>query len=259
MLTAARGLRFAEQARLRRLALGLLGALQRASHRGEQAGAIGFDRIESAGANQRLHHAPVDDALVDPPAEIEQVGKRRRLARLEDRADRRLACAAHRAEAVADRLPVDRHEAVFGGIDLGRQDSQAVGERVLVQLAHLVGVVHHCRKVGRHERRGVMRFHVCRLIREQRVGRGVRLVEAVAGELLHQIEQLRRLAARQAVLLRARNEDVALLGHLLGLFLAHRAAQQIGAAQRVAADDLRDLHHLLLVNHDAVGRAEDRL
>jgi hypothetical protein len=31
------------------------------------------------------------------------------------------------------------------------------------------------------------------------------------------------------------------LGHLLGLLLAHRAAQHVGAAQRVAADDLRDL------------------
>ena len=43
---------------------------------------------------------------------------------------------------------------------------------------------------------------------------------------------------------------VALLGHLLGLLLAHRAAQQVGAAERVAAQHLRDLHHLLLVDHD---------
>ena len=50
----------------------------------------------------------------------------------------------------------------------------------------------------------------------------------------------------------------ALLGHLVGLLLAHRAAQQVGAAQRVAADHLRDLHHLLLVHHDAVGRGQDR-
>src|SRR6266850_6938377 len=120
MLTAARSLRFAEQVRLRRLALSLLGALQRASHGGKQAGTIGFDRIESAGADQRLHHAPVDDALVDPPAEIEQVGERRRLARLEDRADRRFAGTAHRAEAVADGLPVYGHEAVLGGVDIGR-------------------------------------------------------------------------------------------------------------------------------------------
>jgi hypothetical protein len=94
---------------------------------------------------------------------------------------------------------------------------------------------------------------------EQRVGGGVRLVEAVAGELLHQVEELRRLRLGEAVLHRAVDEDVALLGHLVGLLLAHRAAQQVGAAERVAADHLRDLHHLLLVDHDAVGRPEDRL
>ena len=48
-----------------------------------------------------------------------------------------------------------------------------------------------------------------------------------------------------------------MFGHFLGLFLAHRAAQQIGAAEAVAADDLRHLHHLLLVDHDGVGLGED--
>ena len=44
-----------------------------------------------------------------------------------------------------------------------------------------------------------------------------------------------------------------MLGHLLGFFLAHGPAQQIGAAQTVATQYLSGLHHLLLVNHDAVG------
>ncbi len=55
------------------------------------------------------------------------------------------------------------------------------------------------------------------------------------------------------------DEDLALLGHFLGLLLAHRAPQQIRAAERVAGQHLRRLHHLLLVNHDAVGLAADRL
>ena len=55
------------------------------------------------------------------------------------------------------------------------------------------------------------------------------------------------------------DEDAALLGHLLGLLLAHRAAQQVGAAQRVAGQHLRDLHHLLLVQDHAIGRRQDRL
>ena len=48
-----------------------------------------------------------------------------------------------------------------------------------------------------------------------------------------------------------------LLGHLLGLLLAHRAAEQVGAAERVARERLRDLHDLLLVDDDAVGRLEE--
>ncbi len=105
----------------------------------------------------------------------------------------------------------------------------------------------------------MVRLHVCGLIGHQRIGRGVRLVEAVTGELLHQVEQLRALVPRNAVLLGTGDEDVALQGHLLRLLLAHGPAQQVGAAQRVAADHLGDLHHLLLVHHDAVGRAQDRL
>ncbi len=49
------------------------------------------------------------------------------------------------------------------------------------------------------------------------------------------------------------DEDGALLRHLLGLLLAHRPAQQVGAAERVAGEHLRDLHDLLLVEDDAVG------
>ena len=47
------------------------------------------------------------------------------------------------------------------------------------------------------------------------------------------------------------------LRHLLGLLLAHRAAQQVGAAERVAGEHLRDLHDLFLVQDHAVGRAQD--
>ncbi len=44
----------------------------------------------------------------------------------------------------------------------------------------------------------------------------------------------------------------ALLGHLVLVLLAHGAAQQIGAAERVAGHDLGRLHDLLLVDEHAV-------
>ncbi len=102
-----------------------------------------------------------------------------------------------------------------------------------------------------------MNLEPARVVRQQRVRGGVRLVEAVARELLHQVEYLVGLVLRNAVgLERARAEFFAVLGHLLELFLAHGAAQQVGAAKRVAAQDLRGLHHLLLVDHDPVGLGE---
>ena len=101
-----------------------------------------------------------------------------------------------------------------------------------------------------------MRLHVRRVIRDQGVRRGVRLVEAVARELLHVVEDLVGLRLADLEAGRAGHEDLALLRHLLGLLLAHRAAEQVGAAERVAGADLRGLHHLLLVDHDPVGRLE---
>ena len=98
-----------------------------------------------------------------------------------------------------------------------------------------------------------------RVVRQQRIGGGVRLVEAVARELLHQVEDLVGLRLRDALLRRALGKDGAVRHHLLELLLAHRAAQQVGAAERVAADDLRHLHHLLLVDHDPVGLLEHLL
>src|SRR5213079_2962546 len=96
----------AEEAHLSRIALGLLGRLQRDPHRGEQAGARGMvarvDAIEGAGAHQRLDHAPVDAALVHALAKVEQVPERTVLPRREDRGDRRFAGALHCAQAVAD-------------------------------------------------------------------------------------------------------------------------------------------------------------
>jgi hypothetical protein len=43
------------------------------------------------------------------------------------------------------------------------------------------------------------------------------------------------------------------------LLLAHRAAQEVGLSQAVAADALGDLHDLLLVDDDSVGLLEDGL
>ena len=54
-------------------------------------------------------------------------------------------------------------------------------------------------------------------------------------------------------------KPLALPHHLLGLLLAHRAPQQVGLAERVSGQTVGDLHHLLLVDDDAVGLFENGL
>ena len=49
-----------------------------------------------------------------------------------------------------------------------------------------------------------------------------------------------------------------LLGHDLGVFLSHGAAQQVRSAQGIAGQRAGDLHHLFLVHDDAVGVLQDR-
>ena len=81
----------------------------------------------------------------------------------------------------------------------------------------------------------------------------MRLVEAVARELLHQVEDLVGLRLGNSLGRCTFGKRGAVRHHLVELFLAHRTAQQVGAAERVTADDLGHLHHLLLVDHDPVG------
>jgi hypothetical protein len=94
---------------LQRIALGLLGRLKGDAHRGHQAGTALVDGIEGAGPDQRLDDAAVGDALVDAPAEIEQVREIAAfLAGARDGADGRLAGALDGAQPVADGLRIDR-------------------------------------------------------------------------------------------------------------------------------------------------------
>ena len=58
---------------------------------------------------------------------------------------------------------------------------------------------------------------------------------------------------------RAVDESLALRRHFFGIFFAHGAAQNIRVAHGVAAEHLRDLHDLFLINDHAVGIFQNRL
>ena len=96
------------------------------------------------------------------------------------------------------------------------------------------------------------------LVGDQRIGGGVGFVEAVARKLLHQIEDLYRQFAVDAVLDRPFLKPGSLLGHLGRVFLAHGPAQHVRPTQGVTRQHLGYLHHLLLIEDDAVGGFKDR-
>ena len=91
------------------------------------------------------------------------------------------------------------------------------------------------------------------LIGDQPVGRAMRAIEAVPGEVLDEAEDL--LAHFFAVTLgHAPLDELLLLGdhHRLDL-LAHGQSQVVGIDHRVAGHLLGHRHHLLLVHHDLIG------
>ena len=104
-----------------------------------------------------------------------------------------------------------------------------------------------------------MRLEPGGLVGHQAIGRRVRFVETVAGEFFHQVEDVARQFAIDAVVGAAFDEAAALLGHFLGLLLAHGAAQHVRTTQGVAGHHLGDLHHLFLIEDDAVGGRQHRL
>ena len=250
----------AKQADLLRIAFVLFGRPQRNTNRSQQARTVSVNRIESTGAYQRLDDAPVDQPFVDAFAKIKEIAEGAVLGtRGNHGIDRRFAGALDRTETITQRLHINRHKTIFAAVDIGGQYLQLVGKAVFIEHLHLVGVIHGGRHVGRHEGGRMMRLEVGRVIGHQRISGGVRLVKAIAGELLHQVEEFVGLGLLQSVFASPLAEDAAMLGHLLGLFLAHRTPQQIGAAERVTADDLRHLHDLFLIDHDAVGLGQNRL
>ena len=82
----------------------------------------------------------------------------------------------------------------------------------------------------------------------------MRFIKAVASKFFDQIKDLYGQSGIDTLCRRTLFKDAALLGHLLRFFLTHRPAEQIGTTQRVARQHLRNLHHLLLIQNDAVGR-----
>ena len=139
--------------------------------------------VECSRGNQRFEDALVTQTQINPLAEIENRAEWPVVAtRGQDRVDGGTADVANRAEPKTNALVADDGELVAGLDDIGR-------EHLEVELASLVDELHDAVRVAdgrrqqrRHELGRMVRFEPRRLIRENRVGDGVRLVEAVSAE-----------------------------------------------------------------------------
>ena len=253
---------------------GLLGRFDRFFHRRQQhravtvdVGLIGFllvmeiraEAIQRTAANQAIKGAFVDALEVDPRAEIEQILERTGLTRFGDRFHRAFTDALDRAEAIDDAAVVVHRELELRSVHVRRVEAQLHRPHFLDQGHDLVGVVHIRRKYRGHERRRVVSFQPGSLVRNQAIGGGVGFVEAVTGEFFHQVENVTGKVGVNAVGRATFNETAALLGHFLGLFLTHRPTEHVCTTEGVTGHDLGNLHHLFLIQDDAVSRRQYRL
>ena len=87
----------------------------------------------------------------------------------------------------------------------------------------------------------------------------MRLVEAVARELLHRVEDFVRKRGFHALVRRGTfHEALALGDHLLKLLLTHGAPQEVSITERIAGDLLRHPHHLLLIDRHTISGFQHR-
>ena len=185
----------------------LLAELDRGrQHLGER-GARRAEAVEAAGFQHRLERALARKPEVHAPAEVDEVAERAlALALADDRLDRALADALDRAEAIADRAGPCDGECEARGVHVGRLHVEAEAGAFVDEGDDLVRVLHVAGKHGRHEGLGIMRLQPCGLVREERVGHRVRLVEAVTRELLDQVEDVAGAGRRHAASDRAVDE-----------------------------------------------------
>ena len=228
----------------------------------ENLPAVGIQAVEGARPGQVFQLPPVDGLGIQAPGEVEQVLERTVSPALGDhRFHGRFADVLDRGERIPDgpragAVALDRkHRA--GRLDVGGQQRHAQVRQFVAEGAQLVGVVDVHGHRGGQEFDRIIGLHVGRLVGDHGIGGGVGLVEAVAGELGHLIEDVGGLGRGYPARLGAVDEGLALLGHLRFDLLAHGAAQKVGVAEGEPGQFLGDLHDLFLVDHDAEGFLED--
>ena len=222
----------------------------------EQRPAGGAERVERAGLDQRLDGALVRDAERHLAQEVVEGGEAALLvARGDDLLDDVRPDVPDRAHAEADVL-ADGGEEADRLVHVGRQDPD-LHPAALVQVhRELVAGVADGREQGGHVLGRVVRLQVRGPVRQDAVRGRVGLVERVVRERQQDVPERVHGLVGVAALVHARLEAGELLVQLRLLLLAHRAAEDVGLAEREAGELLRDRHDLLLVHDQAERGAE---
>ena len=189
-------------------------------------------RVQCPRTDQTLHGLAIHLSRVHASSQTVERGKRSALVpRIQHGQNGRSADILDGFQATANLVVLDR-EILFGTVDVRRKHGDNHAAAIIDQTRH-----HACTAVPRghfrcHELGGVIRFEVRRLIREHGVTRGVRLDKSVTGEGLHQFKDLLRQPLRHAPMRDTSLNELSFDAFQFPrVFLAHTAAQNIGAPQ----------------------------
>ena len=224
----------------------------------EHLAAVHVEPVQRAAADQAFH-----GAFVEFPAA-------RAFAKVVKRAELRLGaarqnCADKAPPEVFDGEQPEADGAVLRGkarhalVDMRRQDVDPQPLRFADIGCHLGRGIEHAGQRGGQQLARIMAFEPRRLERDKRIGGGVGFVERVVGKRRHLVKQRLRHALCNAVRFGAGKEVFALFFHHVPFFLCHRAPHQVGGAVGIARHFAADLHHLLLIDHTAVGHGQNIL
>ena len=225
--------------------------------------AILVERIESTAAYQRFERPPREALSCHAFCKVEEVSEFSAARALADHLFHDLsAYMLERAEPVANGiLPLVLFQCELDArtIHIRRQKSDAHSQQTRHILRETIGVLciedHHRDEKGG----GMMNAQPRRLIGDHRIGGGVRLVEAVACKGVDLFKDLAGDALLHTAFGTTLEESFSLPAHLDRVLLAHRASETVGRSQREARQHLRHADHLLLIDGNAVGLAQNRL
>ena len=157
----------------------------------DEVAAVFTGEVEGPGAGQAVQRTGVEVRVPHAADEVAEILERSGLLAFgHDGARGHLADALDGAEAEADRVVLGHgREVGVGLVHVRTQHPHAEGLDLGHELRELVGVALFGGQDGRHELDRVVGLQVGGAVGEDRVGRGVGLVEAVLGKLLHQIKE----------------------------------------------------------------------